>query len=229
MSPDSDVIGTNYDGTRQERNGNRSEQAFRPGIALIASWPAMVAGLACWFPRASGPRPRPPSGSSSTVSPVWRSRVSTPSPISSMPDPRSAWRSSRPRSPARSGASATREIARPLWPIPISTGPSSAATTRSIWRAASHRPVIPRFWLISGQRLYLFGREENRDAFAADPPRYLRRCQTALAGPGTKAGPNSPFGYRQPAAGGSPQAMNSGTIKPSLRSAETQVWRLANP
>jgi hypothetical protein len=32
----------------------------------------------------------------------------------------------------------------------------------------------PRFWLISGQRLYLFGREESRDAFAADPQRFLR-------------------------------------------------------
>jgi hypothetical protein len=32
----------------------------------------------------------------------------------------------------------------------------------------------PRFWLISRQRLYLFGREESRDAFAADPERYLR-------------------------------------------------------
>ena len=30
----------------------------------------------------------------------------------------------------------------------------------------------PRFWLIAGQRLYLFGREENRDAFAADPERF---------------------------------------------------------
>ena len=31
----------------------------------------------------------------------------------------------------------------------------------------------PRFWLISGQRLYLFSREENRDAFAADAERIL--------------------------------------------------------
>jgi hypothetical protein len=30
----------------------------------------------------------------------------------------------------------------------------------------------PRFWLIAGERLYLFGREENRDAFAADPERF---------------------------------------------------------
>jgi hypothetical protein len=32
----------------------------------------------------------------------------------------------------------------------------------------------PRFWLISEQRLYLFGREDSRDAFAADPRRFLR-------------------------------------------------------
>ncbi|KIZ44960.1 MULTISPECIES: YHS domain-containing (seleno)protein [Rhodopseudomonas] len=29
-------------------------------------------------------------------------------------------------------------------------------------------------WLVVGQRLYLFGREQSRDAFAADPERYLR-------------------------------------------------------
>jgi hypothetical protein len=32
----------------------------------------------------------------------------------------------------------------------------------------------PRFWLISGQRLYLFGREQTRDSFAADPSRVLQ-------------------------------------------------------
>ncbi len=32
----------------------------------------------------------------------------------------------------------------------------------------------PRFWLIAGQRLYLFGREESREAFAANPKRFLR-------------------------------------------------------
>lgn len=31
----------------------------------------------------------------------------------------------------------------------------------------------PLFWVISGERLYLFGREANRDAFAADPGRFL--------------------------------------------------------
>ena len=32
----------------------------------------------------------------------------------------------------------------------------------------------PRFWLVSGQRLYLFSREESRGAFAADTVRLLR-------------------------------------------------------
>lgn len=31
----------------------------------------------------------------------------------------------------------------------------------------------PQFWLIAGQRLYLFGRQESRDAFAADPAAVL--------------------------------------------------------
>jgi hypothetical protein len=34
----------------------------------------------------------------------------------------------------------------------------------------------PYFWLISGQRLYLFSREEARDAFAANAANILRRA-----------------------------------------------------
>jgi hypothetical protein len=34
----------------------------------------------------------------------------------------------------------------------------------------------PRFWLVSGERLYLFGREQNRDAFAAGPEHVLREA-----------------------------------------------------
>ncbi len=34
----------------------------------------------------------------------------------------------------------------------------------------------PRFWLIAGQRLYLFGREETRNAFAVDPAHVLRQA-----------------------------------------------------
>jgi hypothetical protein len=35
----------------------------------------------------------------------------------------------------------------------------------------------PRFWLVTGQRLYLFGRAESRDAFATDPARVLREAK----------------------------------------------------
>jgi hypothetical protein len=31
--------------------------------------------------------------------------------------------------------------------------------------------------VISGERLYLFGFEANRDTFSADPQRYLRQAQ----------------------------------------------------
>src|SRR5581483_1634079 len=34
----------------------------------------------------------------------------------------------------------------------------------------------PRFWVITGERLYLFGLEASRDAFAADPERYLHQA-----------------------------------------------------
>ena len=34
----------------------------------------------------------------------------------------------------------------------------------------------PRFWVIAGQRLYLFGFEEHRDAFAANPQPSLREA-----------------------------------------------------
>jgi YHS domain-containing protein len=32
----------------------------------------------------------------------------------------------------------------------------------------------PRFWVIAGSRLYLFGLEEHRDAFAADPDHFVQ-------------------------------------------------------
>lgn len=34
----------------------------------------------------------------------------------------------------------------------------------------------PYFWVVSGQRLYLFSREESRDAFAADAANIARRA-----------------------------------------------------
>jgi len=36
----------------------------------------------------------------------------------------------------------------------------------------------PRFFVVTGQRLYLFGREESRNAFAANPARFLKDART---------------------------------------------------
>lgn len=44
---------------------------------------------------------------------------------------------------------------------------------------------VAQIWMIHGDRLYLFGREDSRDAFAADPARYLREADqrwTKLSG-----------------------------------------------
>lgn len=35
----------------------------------------------------------------------------------------------------------------------------------------------PRFFVVTGQRLYLFGREQSRDAFAADPAKFIKDAQ----------------------------------------------------
>ena len=37
-------------------------------------------------------------------------------------------------------------------------------------------PGNPRFRIVTGERLYLFGLEASRDAFAADPERYLHQA-----------------------------------------------------
>ena len=74
----------------------------------------------------------------------------------------------------------------------------------------------PRFWAIADQRLYLFGREENRDAFTANPARFLKDAHAALAGAraGTGAVGCERYGaVSKRRAFGSPQAMNSGTMK----------------
>ena len=40
----------------------------------------------------------------------------------------------------------------------------------------------PRIWLVVDQRLYLFGREESRDAFAANPARFLKDADARWPG-----------------------------------------------
>ncbi|MBR0939219.1 YHS domain-containing (seleno)protein [Bradyrhizobium jicamae] len=35
----------------------------------------------------------------------------------------------------------------------------------------------PRFWVVAGNRLYLFNREKSRDEFTADPSRFLKDAE----------------------------------------------------
>jgi hypothetical protein len=40
----------------------------------------------------------------------------------------------------------------------------------------------PRFFVVTGQRLYLFGREESRNAFAANPAKFLKDARARWPG-----------------------------------------------
>jgi len=40
----------------------------------------------------------------------------------------------------------------------------------------------PLLWVVSGQRLYLFGREENLAAFTADPTRFVKQASSQWPG-----------------------------------------------
>lgn len=40
---------------------------------------------------------------------------------------------------------------------------------------------VAQIWMIHGERLYLFGREDSRDAFASDPARYIREADQRWA------------------------------------------------
>ena len=40
----------------------------------------------------------------------------------------------------------------------------------------------PRFFVVTGQRLYLFGREDSRNAFAANPAKFLKEARARWPG-----------------------------------------------
>ena len=86
---------------------------------------------------------------------------------------------SRPRRPGRSGAfrnegNRASFVAHPDIYGPQFGGYDPVDVARGVTVAGN-----PRLWLIAGQRLYLFGREESRDAFAADPAAFLRDAKRA--------------------------------------------------
>ena len=155
---------------RQERNGSCFATGFRPGIAAIARL-ASVFALACL----------PLAGRAATTDRVVANRYSGVA-IEGF-DPVAYFVDARPRigrddleaSEAgvvwrfRNEGNRASFVAHPEIYGPQFGGYDPTDLARGVTVAGN-----PRFWLISGERLYLFAREQSRDAFTAHPERFLR-------------------------------------------------------
>jgi len=174
---------------RQERNGPSSGTAFRPGIAFIALLASLVGlglaglGLAGLGLGALACLPNPVQAATTERVVVNRytglaiegfdpvAYFVDARPVVGLPDFEASeagavWRFHNEGN--RASFVAHPDIYGPQFggydPIDLARGVTVAGN--------------PRFWLISGQRLYLFGREESRDAFAADPEPRLREANS---------------------------------------------------
>jgi hypothetical protein len=164
---------------RQERNGSRLAAGFRPRIAFISLLAVLaglsLAALACL----------PPAAHAATTERVVVNRytglaIEGFDPVAYFVDGRASvglpefeasaagavWRFRNEGN--RASFAAHPDIYGPQFggydPVDLARGVTVAGN--------------PRFWLVSGQRLYLFSREHNRDAFAADPARSLREAKS---------------------------------------------------
>jgi hypothetical protein len=160
---------------RQERNGSRIAAGFRPGIAFIPLLAGLaglsLAALACF----------PPAARAATTERVVVNRytglaIEGFDPVAYFVDGQASvglpefeasaagavWRFRNEGN--RASFAAHPDIYGPQFggydPVDLARGVTVAGN--------------PRFWIVSDERLYLFGREENRDAFAADSERLLR-------------------------------------------------------
>jgi len=116
--------------------------------------------------------PPPPKGWSSTVSADLRSRDSTPSPISSTAVRYRDRLTSKPRRRFHNEGNRASFVAHPEVYGPQFGGYDPVDVARGVTFAGN-----PRFWVIADERLYLFGLEAHRDAFAADPGPFLQRAR----------------------------------------------------
>jgi hypothetical protein len=170
---------------RQERNGTRTEICFRPRIALISLLASLSrAGLVwaglVWISLGALACISPPAQAATTerviVNRYTGLAIGGFDPVAYFVDARpvigleafeaaeagAVWR-------FRNEGNRASFVAHPDIYGPRFGGYDPTDLARGVTFAGN-----PRFWLISGQRLYLFGRAENRDAFAADPERFVR-------------------------------------------------------
>jgi hypothetical protein len=161
---------------RQERNGIRSGIGFRPGIALIGLLAGLVGpgGLVAPGPMAHAQTTERVIVNRYTglaiegYDPV--AYFATAKPERGRPDLEASesgavWR-------FRNEGNRASFVAYPEIYGPQFGGYDPTELARGVTFAGN-----PRFWLIVGQRLYLFGREETRDAFAADPANILQEAK----------------------------------------------------
>jgi hypothetical protein len=161
---------------RQERNGSRAETGFRRGIAAIALSAGLLGGLI--GPASFGAAVRAATTERVVVNRFTGLAIEGFDPVAYFVDAEAelglvdfeasqagaVWR-------FRNEGNRASFVAHPEIYGPQFGGYDPADLARGVTVAGN-----PRFWLISGQRLYLFGREQSRDAFAADPARILREA-----------------------------------------------------
>jgi hypothetical protein len=162
---------------RQERNGSRSGTGFRPGMALIGllaglAWVSLAVQALCGLPAQASTTERVVVNRYSGLAIEGFDPVAyfvDARPLVGRPDFEASgagavWR-------FRNEGNRASFVAHPDIYGPRFGGYDPFDLARGVTYAGN-----PRFWLISEERLYLFGREENRDAFAADPARFLREA-----------------------------------------------------
>jgi hypothetical protein len=164
---------------RQERNGSRSGTGFRPGIALIALW-ASLAGITLVSITLVSISPGAQAATTERVvvnrftglaiegfDPV--AYFADARPVVGLPEYETSesgavWR-------FRNASNRASFVAHPDIYGPQFGGYDPIDLARGVTFAGN-----PLFWLVSGERLYLFGREQSRDAFAANPAAVLREA-----------------------------------------------------
>jgi len=169
---------------RQEANGMGPKTHFRPGIALIAL--VLLTGL---LSAGTGDLPGLGSARASTTERVVTNRYSGVA-IEGY-DPVAYFIDERPRvglaefEAVQAGVvwrflnegNRASFVAHPEVYGPQFGGYDPVDVARGVTVAGN-----PMFWLVSGQRLYLFAREESRDAFAANPEPFLREATVRWPG-----------------------------------------------
>jgi YHS domain-containing protein len=160
---------------RQERNGKLRSAVLGLGIALISLWAALGPGV----PRFAGFAAHAATTERVVVNRFSGLAIEGFDPVAYFID-REAVLGSADFEASQAGAvwrfhnegNRASFVAHPEVYGPQFGGYDPVDVARDVTFAGN-----PRFWVISGERLYLFGLEAHREEFAADPEEFLRRAQ----------------------------------------------------